>query len=174
MLKVGFIYPVPLTEWVSNIVLVTKKQGTIRVCVIYRDLSLACPKENCRTPFIDQIMDSCVRSAIFSFMDEFSGYNQIKILPSDQHKTAFIFPWGTFAYRIFPFGLKNVGVTFQRAMSYAFHDIKHIADPYLDDLPAHSDRQEDHLSHLRVIFVRCRYYHIRFNPHKCVFCVEFG
>jgi hypothetical protein len=52
----------------------------------------------------------------------------------DQHKTAFICPWGTFAYRKLPFGLKNVGVTFQRAMSYAFHDIKHIVQPYLDDL----------------------------------------
>ena len=77
-------------------------------------------------------------------MDDFSGYNQIEILPSDQLKTAFIFPWGTFAYRKLPFGLKNAGATFQQAMSYVFHDIKHIADPYLDDLPAHSDRREEH------------------------------
>ena len=67
-------------------------------------------------------------------MDGFSGYNQIEILPSDQHKMAFIFPWGTFAYKKLPFGLKNTGTTFQRAMSYAFHDIKHIVEPYLDDL----------------------------------------
>jgi hypothetical protein len=66
------------------------------------------------------------------------GYNQINIVPEDQHKTAFICPWGTFAYRKLPFGLKNVGATFQRAMSYSFHDIKHIVQPYLDDLPAHS------------------------------------
>ena len=71
-------------------------------------------------------------------MDGFSGYNQIAILPTDQHKKEFIFPWGTFAYRKLPFGLKNVGATLQRAMSYAFHDIKHIVEPYLDDLPAHS------------------------------------
>ena len=71
-------------------------------------------------------------------MDVFSGYNQIEILPTDQHKTALIFPWGTFTYRMLPFGLKNVGATFQRVMSYAFHDIKHIVEPYLDNLPAHS------------------------------------
>jgi hypothetical protein len=59
-----------------------------------------------------------------------------KLLWKDQHKTAFIFPWGTFAYRKLPFGLKNVGATFQWAMYYAFHDIKHIIQPYLDDLPA--------------------------------------
>ena len=71
-------------------------------------------------------------------MDGFSGYNQIEILPSDQHKTTFIFPWGTFAYNKLPFGLKNAGATFQHAMSYAFHDVKHIVEPYLDDIPAHS------------------------------------
>jgi hypothetical protein len=57
LLNVGFIYPVPLTEWVSNIVPITKKQGTIHVCVDYRDLNKAYPKENYPTPFIDQIID---------------------------------------------------------------------------------------------------------------------
>jgi hypothetical protein len=174
LLKSGFIYPVPLTEWVSNIVLVAKKQGTIRVCVDYRDLNKACPKDNYPTPFIDQIIDNCAGNVIFSFMDGFSGYNQIDILPADQHKTTFIFPWGTFSYRKLPFGLKNVGATFQRAMSYAFHDIKHIVEPYLDDLPAHSSNRQDHIGHLRAIFLRCRFYRIRLNPHKCIFVVESG
>jgi hypothetical protein len=102
-------------------------------------------------------------------MDGFSGYNQINILPVDQHKTTFICPWGTFAYQKLPFGLKNVGATFQRAMSYAFHDIKHIVQPYLDDLPAHSMHRSDHPAHLRAIFLRCRFYRIHLNPHKCVF-----
>jgi hypothetical protein len=174
LLKSGFIYPVPLTEWVSNLVPVAKKQGTIRVCVDYRDLNKACPKDNYPTPFIDQIIDNCAGSVVFSFMDGFSGYNQIEILPADQHKTAFICPWGTFAYRKLPFGLKNAGATFQRAMSYAFHDIKHIAEPYLDDLPAHSSNRPDHIDHLRAIFLRCRFYRIRLNPHKCIFVVESG
>jgi hypothetical protein len=64
-------------------------------------------------------------------MDGFSSYNQINILPMDQHKTDFIFPWGTFAYRKLPFGLKNVGVNFQCAMYYAFHDIKNIVQHYM-------------------------------------------
>ena len=71
-------------------------------------------------------------------MGDFYKTNQIEILPSDQHKMAFIFPWGTFAYKNLPFGLKNAGAMFQREMSYAFHDIKQIVEPYLDDLPAHS------------------------------------
>ena len=128
----------PLTEWVSNIVPVNKKQGTIRVCIDFRDLNRACPKDNFPTPYIDQIIDNYAGSIIFSFMDGFSCYNQIEILPSDQHKMTFIFPWGTFAYCKLPYGLKNAGMTFQHAMSYAFHDIKHVVEPYLDDLLAHS------------------------------------
>ena len=108
------------------------------MCIDFRDLNKACPKDNYPTPFIDQIIDECAGNEIFSFMDGFSGYNQITIRPEDQHKTAFICPWGTFAYKKMPFGLKNAGATFQRAMSYAFHDIKKIIEAYLDDLAAHS------------------------------------
>ena len=83
-------------------------------------------------------------------------------------------PMGTFSYHKLQFGLKNVGATFQRAMemSYAFHDIKHIVQPYLDDLPAHSMKRQDHLMHLKEIFIRCRHYNIWLNLHKCVFCVQ--
>ena len=59
-------------------------------------------------------------------------------------------------------------------MPYAFHDIRHIVQPYLDDLPAHSAKRQDHPKHLHEIFLRYRYYRIRLNPHKCVFCVESG
>jgi hypothetical protein len=59
-------------------------------------------------------------------------------------------------------------------MLYAFHDIKHIAEPYLDNLPAHSSNRSDHIDHLRAIFLRCRFYRIRLNPHKCIFAVESG
>jgi hypothetical protein len=152
ILKAGFIYPVSLTEWVSNLVPIDKKQGTIRVCVDCRDINKACPKDNFPTPFVDQIVDDCAGSEIFSLMDGFSGYNQINILPEDQHKAAFIYPWGTFAYRKLPFGINNIGANFQRAMSYAFHDIKHIVQPYLDDLTTHSMHHIDHPTHLRAIF----------------------
>jgi hypothetical protein len=170
--KTVFIYLVSLTDWVSNLVPIDKKQGTIHVCIDYRDINKACPKDNFPTPFVDQIVNDCTRSEIFSLMDGFSRYNQINIVPEDQHKTTFICPWGTFAYRKLPFGLKNVGATFQRAMSYAFHDIKHIMQPYLDDLPTHSMHRFDHPIHLRAIFIRCQFYHIRLNPHKCILCVE--
>ena len=85
-------------------------------------------------------------------MDGFSSYNQIQIKTEDQHKTTFICPWGTFAYKKMPFNLKNIGATFQWDMYYAFHNIKKIVEAYLDDLAAHSKKRVDHPTHLRVIF----------------------
>lgn len=174
LLKDGFIYPIPLTEWVSNIVPVDKKQGTIHVCVDFHDINRAFPKDNYPTPFINQIIDNCAGSDIFSLTDGFSGYNQIKILSTDKHKTAFICPCMTFSYRKLPFGLKNSGATFQREMSYAFHDIKHIFQPYLDYLPSHSAKCKDRPDHLRQNFLRYRRFNIKLNPHKCVFCIDSG
>jgi hypothetical protein len=77
LLKAGFIYPVHLTQWVSNSVPVNKKQGTICVCMDFCDLNKYCPKDNFPTPFIDQIVNECTGCEAFSFMDCFSGYNQI-------------------------------------------------------------------------------------------------
>jgi hypothetical protein len=125
-------------------------------------------------PFIDQIIDDCAGHEALSFMDGFSGYNQIQIHPADQYKTAFTTPWGTFAYRVMPFGLKNAGATFQWAMTYIFHDLANIILAYLDDLTARSKKCTQHLDDLRIIFQRCRQYNIRLNPLKCVFCVTAG
>ena len=70
----------------------------MHVCIDYMDLNRACPKDNYPTPFIDQIIDDCASCEVFSFMDGFSGYNQIEIVLEHQHKIAFIFPWRTFSY----------------------------------------------------------------------------
>jgi hypothetical protein len=114
------------------------------------------PKTTFLCPFIDQVIDDCVGHKAFSFMDGFSGYNQIQIHPVDQYKTMFTTPWGTFSYRVMPFGLKNAGATFQRAMKYIFHDLAHIILTYLDDLTARSKKHTQHLNDLQIIFQRCR------------------
>jgi hypothetical protein len=73
LLKASFIYPIHLTQWVSNFMSVNKKQGTIRVCTDFCDLNKTCPKDNFPTPFIDQIIDEYAGWEAFSFMDSFSG-----------------------------------------------------------------------------------------------------
>jgi hypothetical protein len=108
-------------------------------------------------------------------MDGFSGYNQIQIHPIDQYKTTFTTPWGTFAYHVMHFGLKNASVTFQRAMTYIFHYLlAHIILSYLDNLTARSKKHTQHLDDLHIVFHRCRQYNIHLNPLKCVFCVTDG
>jgi hypothetical protein len=171
---VGFIYPIAYTSWVSNPIPVDKKQGSIRICTNFRDLNNACPKDNFPMPFIDQIIDDYTDHKALSFMDGFSGYNQIQIHPVDQYKTTFITPWGTFSYRVMPFGLKNAGATFQWAMTYIFHDLVAIILAYLDDLTTRSKKRTQHLDDLRVIFQRCHQYNICLNPLKCVLCVTAG
>ena len=73
-----------------------------------------------------------------------------------------------------PFSLKNVGATFQRAMTLIFHDLKTIIKVYLDDLVAHSHQRMHHSYDLRLVFERCCHYLVRLNPHKCIFCVTIG
>ena len=88
-------------------------------------------------------------------MDGFSSYNQIKIVEEDQHKMTFITPWGTLCYQVMPFGLKNVGATYQRAMTTIFHDLLHIImEDYVDDILGKSKTRESHIDVLTTIFER--------------------
>ena len=112
LLEAGFIYPISNSEWVSPLIIVPKKNGKWRVCVDYRELNEATQKYHFPLTFIDQVLNTLSRKNFFSFLDGFSGHNEIQISPKDQDKTTFTCPWGTFAYRVFPFGLCNAPTTF--------------------------------------------------------------
>ena len=88
-LKVGFIKPVHQAEWIANVMPVLKKDREVRMCVDFRDLNKACPKDDFPFPHIDVLVDNMVGSALMSFMDGFSRYNQIKMAPKDMTKTTF-------------------------------------------------------------------------------------
>ena len=151
----GFLEVIKYPQWVSNIVVVPKKDDKIRVCVDYRDLNKASPKDNFPLPHIDVLVDNAARSSTYSFMDGFSGYNQIKMAEEDKEKTTFVTPWGTFCYKVMPFGLKNAGATYQRAMVTLFHDMIHKEiEVYVDDMVAKSTNEEDHVQILRKLFDR--------------------
>ncbi|KAL5538544.1 hypothetical protein UlMin_045351 [Ulmus minor] len=155
--------------------LAQKSNGTIRCCVDYRDLNKACPKDEFPLPNIDILVDATAGHEMFSFMDGFSGYNQIRMAPEDAEKTAFRTPFGNFHYVVMPFGLKNAGATYQRAMTAIFHDMIHdIVKDYVDDLVVKSRRATNHVSHLKRVFDRCRKYKLKMNPKKCAFAVSMG
>ncbi|XP_039687894.1 uncharacterized protein [Medicago truncatula] len=94
----GFLVTSEYPQWLANIVSVPKKDGKVRMCVDYRDLNKASPKDNFPLPHIDVLVDNTAKCKVFSFMDGFSGYNQIRMAPEDREKTSFITPWGAFCY----------------------------------------------------------------------------
>ncbi|XP_059455331.1 uncharacterized protein LOC132185592 [Corylus avellana] len=114
LLAAGFIRKVDYPTWISNVVMVKKANGKWRICVDFTDLNQACPKDNFSLPRIDLLIDSTAGHELLSFMDAFSGYNQIKMDLADQEKTAFIIDRGRYCYITMPFGLKNAGATHQR------------------------------------------------------------
>ena len=93
------------------------------MCVDYRELNKATVKDKYPLPFIDQIIDEVSGYERYSFMDGWSGYYQVEIEPAHQKLTTFVSPWGTFAYRVMPFGLCNSPSTFQRLMNCVLKDI---------------------------------------------------
>ena len=119
----GFIRVSKYPEWVANVVPVPKKDGRVRMCVDYRDLNKASPKDDFPLPHIDILVDNTTNHALLSFMDGYAGYNQILMAEEDMEKTTFITPWGTYCYTIMPFGLKNAGATYQRAATALLHDM---------------------------------------------------
>ncbi|XP_047172662.1 uncharacterized protein LOC124840622, partial [Vigna umbellata] len=171
----GFLAVSRYPQWVANIVPVPKKDGKVRMCVDYHDLNRASPKDDFPLPHIDTLVDNTVKFSLFSFMDGVSGYNQIKMAPEDMEKTTFITLWGTFCYKVMPFGLKNAGATYQRAMVALFHDMMHKEiEVYVDDMIAKSKREEEHILNLKKLFERLRKFKLKLNPAKCTFGVKSG
>ena len=102
-LKVRLIKPVHQAKWITNVVLVPKKDGKVRMCVDFRDLNKACPKDDFPLPHINVLVDNTIGIALMSFTDGFFGYNQIKMAPRDMTKITFTREWGFCCYTVMPF-----------------------------------------------------------------------
>ena len=117
LLSAGFIREVYYPDWLANVVLVKKANGKWRMCVDFTDLNKTCPKDSFPLPRINKLVDSIAGHKLLTFMDAFSGYNQIKMAEEDQEKTTFITSQGLYCYKVMPFGLKNAGATYQRLVN---------------------------------------------------------
>ncbi|XP_028085998.1 uncharacterized protein LOC114286976 [Camellia sinensis] len=134
--RAKFIELIQYLTWLVNIVPM-KKNGQIRVCVDFHDLNKAYLKDEFPLSHIDTLVDSTAGHQMFSFMDEFNGYNQIKMAPEDIETTVFRTPLRNFFYIVMPVGLKNSRATYQCAMTAVFHDmLHHEVEVYVDDLCA--------------------------------------
>ncbi|KAG9458862.1 hypothetical protein H6P81_003370 [Aristolochia fimbriata] len=141
LLKVDFIREVKYPSWIANIVPVKKKNGQIRVCVDFGDLNKACPKDDFPLPITELMVDATTGHEALSFMDGSSGYNQIRMDPKDEEKTAFRTPKDIFCYK---------GV-----MQKIFDDFLHkFVECYVDDVVVKTKSRDDHLRDLRAVFER--------------------
>lgn len=115
--------------------------GKWRVCIDFRDLNKACPKDHYPLPRIDQMVDATSGCELLTLMDAYQGYHQIKMHPKDIAKIAFGVCCGTFGFTSMPFGFKNVGATYQRLMDMVFNkQIGRSMVVYVDDMLVKSQK----------------------------------
>jgi hypothetical protein len=172
--RAGIIFSIRHSKLLSNPVMVRKKNGEIRLCVDFKDLNQASIRDNYSLPNMEMLLQHVTGFALMSMLDGFLEYNKVLVAEEDRPKTTFITPWGTYAYVRVPFGLKNAGAMFQRAMDHAFKDlIGEFMVDYQDDLTVHSKFRERHIKHLKQVFERCRMYEISLNPKKCFYFYYF-
>ncbi|XP_058766321.1 uncharacterized protein LOC131639897 [Vicia villosa] len=140
LLKSKFIRSARYVEWLANIVPVMKKNGKLRVCIDFRDMNAATPKDEYAMPIVEMLIDYAAGFEYLSMLDGYAGYNQIFIAEEDVPKTVFRCPGalGTYEWVVMSFGLKNPGATYQRVMNSMFHDfIENFMQVYIDDIAGH-------------------------------------
>jgi hypothetical protein len=176
LLTADFIIEVFYPEWLSNPVLVRKKNSNEwRMCVDYTDLNKHCPKDPFVMSLVDQVIDSTAGCDLLCFLDCYSGYHQIAIKEEDQEKTAFITLFGAYCYTTMSFGLKNAGATYQRAIHACFkRQLNKNIEAYVDDVVIKTRDSETLIADLEETFASLREYRWKLNPNKSVFGVPSG
>lgn len=158
------------SPYASPIVLVRKKDGSIRLCVDYRQLNIKTRKDAFPLPRIEESLDALTGARWFSTMDLASGYNQVPVTESDRQKTAFCTPFGLFEWNRMPFGLCNAPSTFQRLMQRIFGDQQcQSLLLYLDDIVVFSSTVQQHLERLDVVLGRLQREGLKAKLSKCSF-----
>jgi hypothetical protein len=154
----------------------SKENTDVRcVCVDYTALNKHCPKDPFPLPRIDQIIDSTAGYARLSFLDAYSGYNQIELKVEDEEKTAFITPYRVYCYQVMPFSLKNAGATYQRMMQNCLgNQIGRNVQVYIDDVVITKREEAKLIGDLRETFENLDRYKLKVNLTKCSFGVPIG
>ncbi|KAL1918538.1 uncharacterized protein VTP21DRAFT_3198 [Calcarisporiella thermophila] len=169
MLEQGVIEPA-ISPWAFPVVLVQKKNGKIRFCVNFRKLNDVTKKDTYPLPHINDIFDALHGATVFSTLDAASGYWQVALRKEDKPKATFVTRFGTYQFRVMPFGLCNAPATFQRLMEHVLDGMlwKSVV-VFIDDINVYSRTFDEHLEHLRAVFQRLKEHNLRLNRDKCRF-----
>ena len=170
LLEAGIIRP-SVSPWASPIVVVPKKDGSLRMAIDYRmTANKALIANSYPLPNIDEVLSSMQGSSVFSCLDLKSGYYQIAVAEEDKAKTAFVCHKGLFEFNVMPFGLSSAPPIFQELMDKVLGPVKNVhAIAYLDDIVLYSKSPEEHLEHLQDIFSRLEKAGLKLKPSKCSF-----
>ena len=134
---------------------VKKKDGSMRLCIDYKDLNQVTIKNKYPLPRIDDLFDQLVGAKVFSKIDLRSRYHQLRIRAEDIPKTTFRTRYGLYEFVVMPFGLTNAPAAFMDLMNRVFRDyLDWFAVVFIDDILVYSKSQEEHEEHLRLILNR--------------------
>ena len=155
------------SPWASPVVLVKKKDGTLRFCVDYRRLNAVTHKDTFPLPRIDDLLDQMQGKKVFSTLDAKRSYWQIKVREPSREKTAFVTFDGLYEFKVMPFGLCNAPSTFQRLMQKILRGLSSFCSVYIDDILIFSESIEDHINHLSQVLERVESFGLKLHPSKC-------
>ncbi|GJT85824.1 reverse transcriptase domain-containing protein [Tanacetum coccineum] len=162
-------------SWLSNPVMVKKHNGSWRMCVDFKNLNQACPKDVYPLLEIDWKVESLCGYPFKCFLDAYKGYHQIKMAKEDEEKTAFITSQGIFCYSKMSFSLKNAGATYQRLVDRVFQkQIGRNLEVYVNDLVIKSHTEEETIRDIEETFKTLRQINMKLNPKKCTFEMQEG
>ena len=156
--------------WASPIVVVSKKNGSYRLCVDYKKLNSKTRKDSYPLPLIEDLLNTITGYKYYTCLDLYSGYWQVPLADEACEYSAFTCKFGTYTFKVMPFGLTNAPATFQRLMDIVLRKaIGKYAVVYLDDIVVYSNSLEEHRDHLTAIFDTFREAKLKMNPSKCQF-----
>ncbi|CAA0810269.1 Uncharacterized mitochondrial protein AtMg00860, partial [Striga hermonthica] len=169
LLNLGFIRP-SVSPWGAPVLFVKKKDGSMRMCINYRELNAFTVKNKYPLPRIEDLFDQLRGASVFSKIDLRSGYHQLKIWESDISKTAFRTRYGHYEFVVMPFGLRNAPAVFMDLMNWVFHPfLDQFVIVFIDDILVYSRDIDQHKEHLRIVLETLRREKLYAKFSKCEF-----
>ncbi|KAL0539519.1 hypothetical protein IC582_023734 [Cucumis melo] len=172
LLDKGFIRP-SVSPWGAPVLFVKKKDGSMRLCIDYRELNKVTVKNRYPLPRIDDLFDQLQGATVFSKIDLRSGYHQLRIKDEDVPKTAFRSRYGHYEFIVMSFGLTNAPAVFMDLMNRVFREfLDTFVIVFIDDILIYSKTEAEHEEHLRMVLQTLRDNKLYAKFSKCEFWLK--